>query len=102
MPIRFFVNTRQPARSALFVSELMTEEIVGMPKEESDEILAQLFEHQKRPEFVYEHEWKVGDLVMWDNRCTNHARTDFPRDERRMLRRLTIQDTNPVVEGAVP
>jgi taurine dioxygenase len=89
-------------RSALFVSELMTEEIVGMLKDESDEILAQLFEHQKRSEFVYEHEWKVGDLVMWDNRCTNHARTDFPRDERRMLRRLTIQDTTPVVEGAVP
>jgi len=98
------VFRKHPAtgRTALFVSELMTEEIVGIPKEESDEILAELFEHQKRPEFVYEHEWKVGDLVMWDNRCTIHARSDFPRDERRMLRRLTVQDTNPVVEGAVP
>ncbi|MBK19094.1 MAG: taurine catabolism dioxygenase TauD [Rhodospirillaceae bacterium] len=92
----------ESGRSALFVSELMTEEIVGLPKEESDEILEALFEHQKKPEFVYEHPWKVGDLVLWDNRCTIHARTDFPRDERRMLRRLTIQDTKPVVEGAVP
>ena len=89
-------------RSALFVSELMTEEIVGMPKAESDKILKTLFEHQKKSQFVYEHEWRVGDLVMWDNRCTIHARTDFPRDQRRMLRRLTIQDTNPVVEGAAP
>lgn len=92
----------ETGRSALFVSELMTEEIVGLPKEESDEILAALFKHQKKPEFVYEHEWKVGDLVLWDNRCTIHARTDFPRDERRMLRRLTVQDTKPVIEGAVP
>ena len=92
----------ETGRSALFVSELMTEEIVGLDKEESDNILAQLFEHQKRPEFVYEHPWKVGDLIMWDNRCTIHARTDFPREERRMLRRLTIQDTKPVLEGAAP
>lgn len=92
----------ETGRSALFVSELMTEEIVGLPKEESEEILATLFEHQKKPAFVYEHEWKVGDLVLWDNRCTIHARTDFPRDERRMLRRLTVQDTKPVIEGRAP
>ena len=89
-------------RSSLFVSELMTEEIVGLPEDESDEILAYLFEHQKKPEFVYEHDWKVGDLIMWDNRCSIHARKDFPRDERRMLRRLTVQDTYPVLEGAAP
>ena len=71
----------------------MTEEIVGFSEDESDEILAYLFEHQKKPEFVYEHDWKVGDLMMWDNRCSIHARKDFPRDERRMLRRLTVQDT---------
>ena len=80
----------------------MTEEIVGLPEDESDEILAYLFEHQKKPEFVYEHDWKVGDLIMWDNRCSIHARKDFPRDERRMLRRLTVQDTYPVLEGAPP
>ena len=80
----------------------MTEEIIGLHKEESDKILAYLFEHQKQPQFIYEHPWRIGDLIMWDNRCTIHARTDFPRDERRMLRRLTIQDTNPVIEGAAP
>lgn len=92
----------ETGRSALFVSELMTEEIIGLHKEESDKILAYLFEHQKQPQFIYEHPWRIGDLIMWDNRCTIHARTDFPRDERRMLRRLTIQDTNPVIEGAAP
>ena len=79
-------------RTALFVSELMTEEIIGLPEDESAELLDFLFQHQRKPEFVYEHIWQVGDLLMWDNRCSVHARTDFPSDERRMLRRLTIQD----------
>ena len=47
-------------------------------------------EHATQREFVYTHNWQVGDLVMWDNWCTMHARTDFPRDQTRMLRRYTI------------
>ena len=43
-----------------------------------------------------------GDLLMWDNRCSVHARTDFPREERRMLRRLTVSDEHPVLEGEPP
>lgn len=89
----------ETGRSSLFVSELMTEEIVGLPADESDRMLQFLFAHQRKPEFVYEHVWKPGDLIIWDNRCTIHARTDFPADERRMLRRLTIQDEHPVLAG---
>ncbi len=98
------VFRRHPAtgKSALFVSELMTEEIIGLPGDESDELLAFLFAHQAKPEFIYEHVWTPGDLIMWDNRCTIHARTDFPSDERRMLRRLTVQDEQPVLAGAAP
>jgi taurine dioxygenase len=98
------VFRKHPAtgRSALFVNELMTEEIIGLPKDESDEILAFLFPHLRRPEFIYEHVWQVGDLVMWDNRCSLHARTDFPDDQRRMLRRLTVHDVNPVLAGTPP
>ena len=57
---------------------------------ESDELLATLFDHQERREFVYEHVWRPGDLLMWDNRCTLHARTDFSATERRLMRRVTI------------
>ncbi|MFM1814716.1 MAG: hypothetical protein RLZ98_1411 [Pseudomonadota bacterium] len=89
-------------RSSLFVCELMTEEIIGLAEAESEELLQFLFAHQSRPEFIYEHAWKPGDLLMWDNRCTIHARTDFPANERRMLRRLTIQDDQPVLEGEPP
>ena len=82
----------ETGRTALYVGELMTEEIVGMPADESEEILARLYATQKRPEFIYAHQWRVGDLVIWDNRCLVHARTDFSRDERRHLRRVTVSD----------
>ena len=56
-------------------------------------MVEQLVEHAEKPEFVYEHAWTPGDLVMWDDRCTNHARTDFAETERRQLRRTTVIGT---------
>jgi taurine dioxygenase len=83
-------------RRALYVNRLMTREIEGLPQEESDAILQRLFDHQEQPKFVYEHVWRPGDLLMWDNRCTLHARTDFSSGERRLLRRVTILGEKPV------
>jgi taurine dioxygenase len=83
-------------RKALYVNRLMTVRIEGLPAEESDELLDTLFAHQERREFVYEHVWRPGDLLMWDNRCTLHARTDFSPDERRLMRRVTILGEKPV------
>jgi taurine dioxygenase len=92
----------ETGRTALYVSELMTEEIEGLPEDESREILEFLFEHQSQQKFLHEHVWRPGDLVIWDNRCSIHARTDFPETERRKLRRLTIVDENPVMMGEPP
>jgi taurine dioxygenase len=83
-------------RKALYVNRLMTVRIEGMPEPESDELLNLLFDHQERREFVYEHVWRPGDLLMWDNRCVLHARTDFSPDERRLMRRVTILGEKPV------
>jgi alpha-ketoglutarate-dependent taurine dioxygenase len=83
-------------RKALYVNRLMTREIEGLPREESDAILQQLFDHQEQARFVYEHVWRVGDILIWDNRCTLHARTDFSAGERRLLRRITISGEKPV------
>jgi taurine dioxygenase len=83
-------------RKALYVNRLMTREIEGLPREESDAILQNLFDHQEQSKFVYEHVWRVGDIVMWDNRCTLHARSDFSAGERRLLRRVTILGEKPV------
>ncbi len=79
-------------RKTLYLSRLMTQDIVDMPADEGEELLLELFDHCEKPEFVYAHEWKVDDLLIWDNRCTNHARTDFPADEQRMLRRYTVSE----------
>jgi taurine dioxygenase len=82
-------------RRALYVNRLMTESIIGMSREESDALLALLFDHAENPAWIYEHVWKVGDFVAWDNRCSMHARTDFDASERRLMRRC-------VVNGEIP
>ena len=83
-------------KKALYVNRLMTIAIEGMPEEESDSLLGMLFDHQEQPQFVYEHVWRPHDLLLWDNRCALHARTDFSAAERRLLRRLTILGEKPV------
>ena len=82
-------------RKALYVNRLMTVQIEGMAREESDELLDFLFDHQEQRQFVYEHVWRPGDVILWDNRCTLHARTDFSAAERRLMRRLTILGEKP-------
>jgi taurine dioxygenase len=83
-------------RKALYVNRLMTIRIEGLPAAESEELLNFLFDHQERGEFIYEHVWRPRELLMWDNRCTLHARTDFSADERRLMRRVTILGEKPV------
>lgn len=83
-------------RKALYVNRLMTIAIEDLPQAESDELLNLLFDHQEQRQFVYEHVWRIGDILMWDNRCTLHARTDFSPTERRLLRRVTILGETPV------
>jgi taurine dioxygenase len=86
-----FITHPDTGRKTLFVDRLMTTRIDGMDAEESETILKQLYDIGERREFVFEHVWKLGDFVMWDNRCTTHARTDFPKEERRLLRRCTVE-----------
>ena len=82
-------------RKALYVNRLMTQRILGLPDSESAAVLAQLFDHQEQAAFVYEHAWRPDDLMLWDNRCTLHARTDFDASERRMLRRVILLGDKP-------
>jgi taurine dioxygenase len=86
-----FITHPDTGRKTLFVDRLMTTRIEGMDEAESDAILNQLYEIGERREFIFEHQWKLGDFLMWDNRCTIHARTDFPKEERRLLRRCTVE-----------
>ena len=82
-------------RKALYVNRLMTHHIEDLQVDESRDLLQVCFETLERPEFVYEHRWRVGDLLLWDNRCTLHARRDFNPEENRWMRRVTIQGDRP-------
>ena len=81
---------------AVYANRLMTEEILDMPQADSAALLERLFDSVERPEFVYEHVWRKGDLVIWDNRCAQHARRDFPGDQTRLMRRIGIAGDVPV------
>lgn len=75
---------------SLFVSPLMTRRIVGMAEKDSRALLAELCGRLEEKSYIYEHCWKAGDLVLWDNRCVLHARTTFDAGEARVLRRLSL------------
>ncbi len=82
-------------RRSLYLSRLMTRRVIGMDRAGSDALLETLFDHVERPEFVHAHRWAPGDVLIWDNRCLNHARTDFPAEEERLLRRYTLTEGPP-------
>jgi taurine dioxygenase len=83
----------ETSRKAIYVDRLMTVKILDMAPDESDQLLNAVFDHSERPQFVYRHAWRVGDLLVWDNRCSAHARDDFPSDQRRLLWRTTVKGT---------
>lgn len=86
----------ETGRKALFVNRLMTLRIDGLDPAESDDLLEQLFAAIEAPENIYEHHWRLDDLMMWDNRCSVHARTFFEPTDRRMMRRVTVRGASPV------
>lgn len=85
-----FVTHPATRRKALYISRLMSAKIEGLAPDENEEILERLFDISEHPSVVFEHDWKLGDLVMWDNYASIHMRKDFPRDEPRLMRRLTL------------
>ena len=62
-------------RTLLYVSQMNTREIVELPHEESEELIEALFAHLYDPSHVFEHDWRQGDLVAWDNLAVQHARS---------------------------
>ncbi|MDF2115198.1 TauD/TfdA family dioxygenase [Roseiarcaceae bacterium H3SJ34-1] len=79
-------------RKSLYLSRLMTRSIVGLTPEDSDALLNELFEHIEKTKFIHAHKWTPGDLLIWDNRSVNHARSDFPSHEPRHLRRVAVSE----------
>lgn len=89
-------------RKSLFLGSHASH-IEGMDREEGAALLIELLEFATQPQFVYEHDWQVGDLVMWDNRCVLHRGRPYDQvGERRVMRRTTISGDGPVVKDFVP
>ncbi len=83
-------------RKALYVSQRFTIGIEDMPDGEAQELLDELFEHVTRRELIYHHEWRMGDLLFWDNRCTLHlACRGIPDGQIRHMHRTTVSGDVP-------
>ncbi|MCJ8177850.1 TauD/TfdA dioxygenase family protein [Pseudomonas viridiflava] len=82
-------------RKALFVSEGFTTRILGLPEDESRQILNEIYAHSVRPEHIYRHQWQPNDMVFWDNRSLIHLAAGCPAHLRRKLHRTTIQGSAP-------
>lgn len=83
-------------RKGLFVNEAHTSCLVGLPEDESAALLAEICAHIVKPEFRYEHQWRAGDLLMWDNVAVQHkANFDYDLPLRRLMHRTTVRGTAP-------
>lgn len=73
--------------------------IHGWLRPEAMALIRELIEHATQPQFVYRHQWRVHDLVIWDNRCTMHRARPFDdRQFKRDMRRLTLEDSAPTLQ----
>ena len=83
-------------RKALYVTAGECIGVAGMPDDEALDLIAELDAHCVKPEFCYRHQWRVGDLVMWDNASAMHlAICDYALPERRLMHRTTVIGTQP-------
>ena|SRR5882724_1932814 len=84
-------------RRAIYVRAGECVGIVGMPEAEALPLIQELSDFVTRPEFLYRHQWRVGDLLMWDNCCAQHlALKDYELPQRRLMHRVTVNGSVPV------
>jgi taurine dioxygenase len=83
----------ETGRKSLYINPVHYWRIVGMSQEDSDALAEELFSHVIQPDGQYRHQWKVGDIVIWDNRCSLHSATGgYPIEEKRIHWRVTIME----------
>lgn len=98
VPQRLVRRHMESGRTALFLSSHIGR-IHGMATPEALMLIRDLLEHATQPQFVHTHRWAVGDLVMWDNRCTLHrGRAYDDQRHKRDMRRVTLSDVAPTLE----
>ena len=88
---------RYSGRTSLYLASHASH-VIGWPVEEGRALIEELIAFATEPQFVYQHRWTVGDLVMWDNRCTMHRGRPYDDTQRRVLHRTTVSDTANTLE----
>ncbi len=83
-------------RKCLYLGRRINASIVGLSLDESEALLDEVWAHCCQDKYVWEHRWSVGDLLVWDNRCTMHHRNAFPPDSRRLMHK-SITAGEPVI-----
>jgi len=93
--------------TVLLACEQMTKEIVGLPHDESERILGEVFDHLYRPEGIWTHEWRERDFIVWDNIAMQHSRKNVTLEgPTRVLRKYATPtpvlrtDERPVFTAA--
>lgn len=90
------VITHESGRPALYLSATFVDRFDGMTPNESEPLLRQLVSHGADPEFVYRHQWQMGDVVLWDQRATLHYAVHDYGDAERVLYRTTVAGPRPI------
>lgn len=85
----------QTGRKALFLGRRPHAYITGLAVADSEDLLDRLWAHTLNPDFVWMHQWRVGDLIIWDNRCSMHRREEFDPNSRRLMHRLVLKGDRP-------
>lgn len=81
----------ETGRRSLFLGRRRNSYIVGLDLSESENLLDALWAHATQPRFTFRQEWRVGDVLVWDNRCTLHRRDAFDPRARRLLHRTQVR-----------
>src|SRR6266851_1553300 len=82
---------QETGRRMVYLGRRRNAYLMGLELADSEALLDELWDFVARPEFAWEHVWKVGDLVLWDNRCTMHRRDPFDDSARRIMHRTQIK-----------
>ncbi|MBD2691192.1 TauD/TfdA dioxygenase family protein [Anabaena catenula] len=90
------VRTHPESGKKILYLDYTTEvEVVGLDPQEGSELIEQLREHLHQPQFYYQHQWSVGDIVYWDNQSTLHYRQAFDPNQRRVMKRISLAGSRP-------
>jgi taurine dioxygenase len=87
-------------RNALFLGRRRNAYVIGLSLEESEDLLNRLWAHAGKPEFAWYQKWKIGDLIMWDNRSAMHRRDAFDPNSRRLMHRTQIKGDRPFFDAS--